>query len=187
MLSVHKLISALRDDKFLLKACGGLLECSNDLIRHPMKRFNLRNEILLQLVESAQDGIVVAEKEGDDTILVYVNPAFEQLTGYNSDEILYQDCRFLQGEDTNTSAVKIIRTAINDEAPVRTILKNYRKDGTVFWNELSVTPFFDEVDQITYYIGIQKDVTTQVELSLELEAAQETIARLTAQLAEQSS
>ena len=187
MLSVHKLISALRDDKFLLKACGGLLECSNDLIRHPMKRFNLRNEILLQLVESAQDGIVVAEKEGDDTILVYVNPAFEQLTGYNSDEILYQDCRFLQGEDTNTSAVKIIRTAINDEAPVRTILKNYRKDGTVFWNELSVTPFFDEVDQITYYIGIQKDVTNQVELSLELEVAQETIARLTAQLAEQSS
>lgn len=61
-----------------------------------MKRFNLRHEILLQLVESAQDGIVVAEKEGDDTILVYVNPAFERLTGYSADEILSQDCRFLQ-------------------------------------------------------------------------------------------
>ncbi|HZJ92332.1 MAG TPA: PAS domain S-box protein [Thiopseudomonas sp.] len=147
-----------------------------------MKRFNLRNEILLQLVESAQDGIVVAEKEGDDTILVYVNPAFERLTGYSTDEILYQDCRFLQGEDTNLDAVKVIRHAIDDQAPVRTVLKNYRKDGSVFWNELSVTPFYDEVDQITYYIGIQKDVTTQVELSLELEAARETIQRLTEQL-----
>lgn len=151
-----------------------------------MKRFNLRNEILLQLVESAQDGIVVAEKEGDDTILVYVNPAFEQLTGYSAEEILYQDCRFLQGEDTNVASVKVIREAINDQTPVRTILKNYRKDGSVFWNELSVTPFFDEVDQITYYIGIQKDVTTQVELSLELDAAHETIERLNAQLAQHS-
>lgn len=151
-----------------------------------MKRFNLRHEILLQLVESAQDGIVVAEKEGDDTILVYVNPAFERLTGYSADEILYQDCRFLQGEDTDFTAVNVIRQAINDQTPVRTILKNYRKDGSIFWNELSVTPFYDELDHITYYIGIQKDVTTQVELSLELEAARETIQRLTEQLATQS-
>ena len=151
-----------------------------------MKRFNLRNQILLQLVESAQDGIVVAEKEGEDTILVYVNPAFEQLTGYSADEILYQDCRFLQGEDTNLDAVKMIRHAIDDQAPVRSVLKNYRKDGSVFWNELSVTPFYDQVEQITYYIGIQKDVTTQVELSLELAQAQATIAQLTEQLANPS-
>lgn len=151
-----------------------------------MKRFNLRNEILLQLVESAQDGIVVAEKEGDDTILVYVNPAFERLTGYSADEILYQDCRFLQGQDTNLDAVKLIRHAIDDPAPVRSVLKNYRKDGSVFWNELSVTPFYDEVDQLTYYIGIQKDVTTQIELALELENARQTIQRLTEQLAARS-
>lgn len=147
-----------------------------------MKRFNLRHEILLQLVESAQDGIVVAEKEGDDTILVYVNPAFERLTGYSADEILYQDCRFLQGADTDITAVKVIRQAIDDQSPVRTVLKNYRKDGSVFWNELSVTPFYDELEQITYYIGIQKDVTAHVELTLELEAARETIQQLHKQL-----
>lgn len=145
-----------------------------------MKRFTLRNEILLQLVESAQDGIVVAEKEGDDTILVYVNPAFEQLTGYSSEEILYQDCRFLQGDGTDQSAVGVIRKAIEDEAAVRTILKNYRKDGSIFWNELSVTPFFDELDQITYYIGIQKDVSAQVKLAMQLEEAQAEIKRLKA-------
>lgn len=143
-----------------------------------MKRFTLRNEVLLQLVESAQDGIVVAEKEGEDTILVYVNPAFEQLTGYSSDEILYQDCRFLQGDDTDQTAVGLIRKAIQDNAAVRTTLKNYRKDGSVFWNELSVTPFFDELDQITYYIGIQKDVTRQMDLMIELEAARTEIRRL---------
>lgn len=143
-----------------------------------MKKFNLRGELLLQLVENAQDGIVLAEKEGDDTILVYVNPAFEKLTGYSSEDILYQDCRFLQGDDTDQSAVDTIRDAINSTRPVRTILKNYRKDGTIFWNELSVTPFYDELDKITYYIGIQKDVTTQVELALELKAAKAEIARL---------
>ncbi len=88
----------------------------------------------------------------------------------------------MQGEDTDLGAVKVIRHAIDEQAPVRTVLKNYRKDGSVFWNELSVTPFYDELDQITYYIGIQKDVTTQVELALELEAAHETIQKLSEQL-----
>ena len=88
---MHLWFISAAEHNFLLKDLLSLLECAHDLIRHPMKRFNLRNEILLQLVESAQDGIVVAEKEGDDTILVYVNPAFERLTGYSADEILYQD------------------------------------------------------------------------------------------------
>lgn len=147
-----------------------------------MKDGKLRNTLLLQLVESAQDGIVVAEKEGNDTILIYVNPAFEKLTGYSSEEILYQDCRFLQGEDTKQNAVRQIRHAIDDSLPVRTILKNYRKDGSIFWNELSVTPFYDEVDQITYYIGIQKDVTQEVELRDALEAANQKIQELESRL-----
>ena len=147
-----------------------------------MKDPKLRNNLLLQLVENAQEGIVVAEKEGQDTILIYVNPAFEQLTGYEAEEILYQDCRFLQGDDTEQDAVKTIRSAIDVQKPVRTVLKNYRKDGSVFWNELSVTPFFDEIDELTYYIGIQKDVTEEVLLQQALDAANEKIAMLEAQL-----
>lgn len=147
-----------------------------------MKDPKLRNSLLLQLVEHAQEGIVVAEKEGHDTILIYVNPAFERLTGYNSDEILYQDCRFLQGNDTEQNSIKTIRSAIDSQKPVRTVLKNYRKDGSVFWNELSVTPFFDEVDELTYYIGIQKDVTEEVMLQEALEAANQKIALLESQL-----
>jgi len=147
-----------------------------------MKDPKLRNALLLQLVENAQEGIVVAEKEGEDTILIYVNPAFEALTGYSPDEILYRDCRFLQGGDTSQDSVKQIRNAIDSSKPIRTILKNYRKDGSVFWNELSVTPFFDEIDQVTYYIGIQKDVTAEVMLQQELEQARAQIAELKAKL-----
>ncbi|WP_178862156.1 PAS domain S-box protein [Thiomicrorhabdus cannonii] len=147
-----------------------------------MKDPKLRNALLLQLVENAQDGIVVAEKEGHDTILIYVNPAFEKLTGYQADEVLYQDCRFLQGEDTAPESVKLIRHAIDEKQPVRSVLKNYRKDGSIFWNELSVTPYYDDVDGVTYYIGIQKDVTDQVLLQQALEKAEERIAALEAEL-----
>lgn len=147
-----------------------------------MKDPKLRTNLLLQLVENAQDGVVVAEKEGQDTILIYVNPAFEKLTGYSAEDILYQDCRFLQGDDTDQNAVKHIRDAIDTSKPVRTVLKNYKKNGDVFWNELSVTPFYDEVDQLTYYIGVQKDVTEEVNLREALDEANEKIAQLEAEL-----
>ncbi|MBC3463947.1 PAS domain-containing protein [Pseudomonas sp. RW10S2] len=118
---------------------------------------------LLQLmVEHSNDGIVVAEQEGDDSILIYVNPAFERLTGYAADDILYQDCRFLQGENHDQEGLASIRAAIRDGSPCRQVLRNYRKDGSLFWNELSITPVYNEADQLTYYIGIQRDVTAQV-------------------------
>ncbi len=147
-----------------------------------MKDPKLRKNLLLQLIENAQDGIVVSEKEGHDTILIYVNPAFEELTGYKADEILYQDCRFLQGDDREQDSIKEIRNAIDGKKPVRTILKNYRKDGTAFWNELSVTPFYDEVDGLEYFIGIQKDVTAEVVLQEKLDEANDKIERLESEL-----
>ena len=140
---------------------------------------------LLQLVvEASSDGIVVAEQEGDDNILIYVNPAFERLTGYSADEILYQDCRFLQNGDRDQSGLHAIHQAILDNQPCRQIIRNYRKDGSAFWNELSITPVFNEADQLTYYIGIQKDVSDTVEARqrvIELEAE---VAALKARLGE---
>jgi PAS domain S-box-containing protein len=122
------------------------------------------NAKLLQLVVNASnDGIVVAEQEGDDNILIYVNPAFETLTGYSADEILYQDCRFLQKDDGDQEGLQIIRDGIKEGRPCRAVIRNYRKDGSLFWNELSITPVFNEADKLTYFIGIQKDVTAEVE------------------------
>ncbi|MFN3581839.1 MAG: PAS domain-containing protein [Pseudomonas sp.] len=142
------------------------------------------NAKLLQLVVNASnDGIVVAEQEGDDNILIYVNAAFENLTGYKSDDILYQDCRFLQQDDRDQAGLHAIRQAVKDGVPCRHVLRNYRKDGSMFWNELSITPVYNEADQLTYYIGIQKDVTVQVEAQKRVEDLEAEVVELRAKLA----
>lgn len=137
-------------------------------------------ELLKKAVDASDDGIVISEQEGDDHILIYVNKAFERLTGYRADEILYQDCRFLQSGDRNQEALARLRTAIHQGSSARVVLRNYRKDGSLFWNELSISPVYNEDDQLTYYIGIQKDVTALVELEQRLQAAEEELAQLKA-------
>lgn len=140
---------------------------------------------LLQLVvEASSDGIVVAEQEGDDNILIYANPAFQRLSGYSDEEILYQDCRFLQAGDRDQPGLNTIRQAIHEGRACRQILRNYRKDGSLFWNELSITPVFNEADQLTYFIGIQRDVTTEVEAVERVRQLEEEVAELKRQLAE---
>lgn len=143
------------------------------------------NAKLLQLVINASnDGIVVAEQEGDDNILIYANPAFEKLTGYASEDILYQDCRFLQGSDRDQPGLVTIRAAVKANQPCRQIIRNYRKDGSAFWNELSITPVFNEADQLTYYIGIQKNVTEHVQTQERVKELEAELATLRAQLAQ---
>lgn len=142
------------------------------------------NAKLLQLVvDASNDGIVVAEQEGDDNILIYANPAFERLTGYGADDILYQDCRFLQAGDREQIGLELIRQAVHEHRPCRQVIRNYRKDGSLFWNELSITPVFNEADQLTYYIGIQKDVTEQVEAQQRVVELEAELATLKAELA----
>ncbi|MCZ4128008.1 PAS domain-containing protein [Stutzerimonas balearica] len=141
------------------------------------------NAKLLQLVvEASNDGIVVAEQEGEDNILIYANPAFERLTGYTVDEILYQDCRFLQGDDRNQPGLNAIREAVRNHRPCREVIRNYQRDGTPFWNELSITPVFNEADQLTYFIGIQKNVSAEVEALQRVRELEAENARLRAEL-----
>ncbi|MBV6665279.1 PAS domain S-box protein [Pseudomonas yamanorum] len=136
------------------------------------------NAKLMQLVINASnDGIVVAEREGKDKPLIYVNPAFERITGYTLDEILYQDCRFLQSGDRDQPGLMAIREALESGGSCREILRNYRKDGTHFWNELSLSTVYNAADKQTYFVGVQKDVTVQVK-------AQQRVAQLEAQLAD---
>ncbi|WP_028696548.1 PAS domain S-box protein [Pseudomonas cremoricolorata] len=139
-------------------------------------------QLLQSMVEACNDGIVVTEREGEDTILIYMNPAFERLTGYSSSEVLYQDCRFLQGDDRDQLARVRIRRALAAGQPCREILRNYRRDGSAFWNELSIAPVHTPGDPRVYYIGVQKDVTRQVELERELAEAQAQLAALQADL-----
>jgi PAS domain S-box-containing protein len=143
------------------------------------------NASLLQMVINASnDGIVVAEKEGEqDNILIYVNPAFERLTGYTSEEILYQDCRFLQAGDRDQGNLNLIRDALNNGGSCREILRNYRKDGTPFWNELSLSTVKNADDGQTYFVGVQKDVTVQVKAQQRVAQLEEQVATLEAELA----
>lgn len=126
-------------------------------------------ELLERVVNASGDGIVVAEQEGNENILIYVNRGFETLTGYSADEILYRDCRFLQNGDNQQPGLDRIRDALREGRACREVIRNYRKDGTLFWNELSITPVHDEEDQLLYFIGVQKNVTTLVEAQQELE------------------
>ncbi|ARU89568.1 PAS domain-containing protein [Pseudomonas sp. M30-35] len=140
---------------------------------------------LLQLVvDASNDGIVVAEQEGDDNILIYANPAFEALTGYSSDDILYQDCRFLQADNRDQEGLQAIREALKNGKPCRQVLRNFRKDGSLFWNELSITPIYNESDSLTYFIGIQKNVTEQVQAQERIKQLETEVAHLKAQLAD---
>jgi PAS domain S-box-containing protein len=158
---------------------------SNRLLgQNKMKQLPISLQLLKQAIDTANDGLVIAEREGDDTILLYVNEAFERLTGYTEDEILYQDCRFLQGDDRDQQARKLIREAIENNQPSRTRLRNYHKDGSLFWNELSITPIINQEDGLTYYIGVQKDVTREVEIELQLEQAKQEIQKLQKQLSD---
>jgi PAS domain S-box-containing protein len=135
-------------------------------------------QLLQMVINASNDGIVIAEKEGEqDNILIYVNPAFERLTGYTSEEILYQDCRFLQAGDRDQEALATIRQVLVSGGSCREVLRNYRKDGTPFWNELSLSTVKNESDGQTYFVGVQKDVTVQVK-------AQQRVAQLEAQVAE---
>jgi PAS domain S-box-containing protein len=135
-------------------------------------------ELLALAVDRSNDGIVIAEQEGHDNILIYVNRAFEELTGYTADEILYRDCRFLQGDDTDQEGVRQIRAALEEGKACRVVLRNYRKDGSLFWNELSITPVYNDDDQLTYYIGIQKDITDRILAEERAELAEQALARI---------
>lgn len=141
-------------------------------------------KLLQRVIDASNDGIVVAEREGDDSILIYANPAFQRLTGYALDDILYRDCRFLQGNDRDQPGLTQIRDALRNNQPCRQVLRNYRRDGTPFWNELSITPVFNEADQLTYFIGIQKDVTAEVEALQRVQELEAELQELKRQLAE---
>jgi len=119
-------------------------------------------------IESAINSIVIVDTGQEDNPIIYCNKAFERTTGYSKNEALGRNPRFLQGSDRNQPALKVIRKAINEGSETQTVLCNYRKDGSLFWNELHIAPVRNERDCITHWIGIQNDITERKEAQLEL-------------------
>ena len=114
---------------------------------------------LERALEASSNGIVITDPEKPDNPIIYVNPAFESITGYPPEEVLGYNCRFLQGKNTAQPGLDELRTAIRERRACRVMVENYHKDGTLFWNELYVSPVFDAGGRLTNFIGIQNDVT----------------------------
>jgi len=121
-----------------------------------------RTRLAGAIFESLNEGVTVADCGLPDMPLIYANAAFERLTGYSRDEVLGRNCRFLHGAERDQPALEYLRECLATERTCTVVLRNFRKDGTLFYNELHVSPVHGENRQLQYYIGIQRDVTDRV-------------------------
>ena len=110
-------------------------------------------------IQSASNGIVIADAAQDDHPIIDVNNAFEDITGYAKEEILGRNCRFLQGVDRDQPDLEKIKKALEEGCETHAVLRNYRKDGSRFWNELYIAPVRDDEGQVTHFIGVLNDIT----------------------------
>ncbi len=115
--------------------------------------------LLARALASSREGIVITDPSLPDNPIIYANPAFEQITGYDLDELLGKNCRDLQREDRQQPVIKDLRRAVAEGKPFQGVLRNYRKDGSLFWNELSISPVHDEQGRLTHFIGFMNDIT----------------------------
>jgi len=138
-----------------LRAARHSTQVTAEVLEHD-RRGLLRERALA----STADGVFITDPWQPDHPVVYCNEAFERLTGYTSAEVIGRNSRFLYDQDQDQEGLKELRAAIQEQRACRVLLKTYRKDGTMFWNELSVSPVLDEHGQLVAYIGIQHDVTT---------------------------
>jgi PAS domain S-box-containing protein len=121
-------------------------------------------------VAASSNGIVITDSKVPDNPIVYVNPAFEEISGYTADEVLGRNCRFLQADDREQPALDELREALTEARECRVVLRNYRKDGTPFWNELYVSPVHDEEGRLTNFVGFQNDITHRRRIEEERDA-----------------
>jgi PAS domain S-box-containing protein len=131
--------------------------------------------VLTQILDTCVNGVTLSDPDLEDAPLVYSNKAFEDMTGYAHDEVVGRNCRFLQGADRDQPELDKLRAAMKNKEPIEVTLRNYRKNGELFYNRLVVKPLFDNKGDLIYFLGVQYDITQQVK-------SQEEIDKLSAQL-----
>jgi len=132
-------------------------------------------QVLSQILDSCVNGVTLSDPDLEDMPIIYANKAFEDMTGYSQEEIIGRNCRFLQGDDREQEGRYKIHEALEKRQSVSVNLRNYRKNGELFYNHLSITPLFDNQGNVIYFLGVQYDVTQQV-------LAEEEIERLNSEL-----
>ena len=124
-------------------------------------RVKAQLELKDRALAAAAEGIAIADARLPDNPLIYANAGFERLTGYSAAEVMGRNCRFLQGAETDKATLGNLRAALREQREITVQLLNYRKDGTTFWNRLSITPVRDPSGAVTHFIAVQSDVTAE--------------------------
>ena len=127
-----------------------------------MKR-DITPDLLRRAVAASNEGLVIADAQQADTPLIYVNPAFERITGYCAAEVLGRNCRFLHRDDVAQPGLEVVRNALRRGSGCTAMLRNYRRDATLFWNQLGLAPMHDSAGHITHVMGTVVDVTHTVQ------------------------
>jgi PAS domain S-box-containing protein len=130
-------------------------------------------QILSQILDSSVNGITLVDPDQEDLPIVYANRQFEAMTGYSQQEILGRNCRFLQGKDRDQEARFVMKRAIEKQQAIEVTIRNYRKDGELFFNHLTLTPLLDNDGRLIYYLGIQYDVNRNREMLSKFSLQQE--------------
>ncbi len=129
---------------------------------------DISRELLAKAIDQSRDGVTLADASQDHLPLVYVNAGFEHMTGYSAAELLGRDCSFLQGNDTDQPEIIELREALDQGNSCLITFRNYRKDGSMFWNQLSISPVHNDEGKLTHFIGLQQDVTSRILLDQHL-------------------
>lgn len=120
-------------------------------------------------LEAAFNGILITDAQRKDNPVIYCNPTFEKITGYSCDEVMGQNPRFLHNRGEDQQEVEKMKHAIRTGGKCRVVVRNYKKDGTLFWNEVSITPIKNAAGEITHWVGIQNDITERKTAEQEIE------------------
>lgn len=142
-----------------------------------IKQVELRLRLLERAVEASSSSISMVDATQPDMPLIYVNPAFERITGYSREEVIGRNCRFLQETETAQQGLDEIRAVLSEGRAGESLVHNYRKDGTPFWNDLRIAPVHDEQGRLTHFIGISDDVTERREAGDALYKSEERLRR----------
>ncbi|SDI30711.1 PAS domain S-box protein [Winogradskyella thalassocola] len=126
--------------------------------REKDEQLNIKNNALA----SASNSIIISDAQKRNTPIIYCNDAFEKITGYSKKEVYGKNCNFLQKDDRDQVEINVMKKAIAGGKACRVVLRNYRKDGTLFWNDVTITPVRNNKNKLTHFIGVQNDVTNKV-------------------------
>lgn len=127
------------------------------------------NSRLAAAISHLSTGVVISDPRLPDNPVIFANSGFTTITGYAVEEVLGRNCRFLQGAETNPATIDQLRQAVTQGQPFTGVLLNYRKDGSPFWNELTINPVFDHEGTLINFVGLQTDVTARKQAEATLE------------------